>query len=661
MGEEVSNKQKIGFGTIFLITLNGIFASSLTYLPGLSVQSMGAKALIAWAIVFVLGMYLAMALAELITLFPSAGDLYVYAKHAYGHFFAFIIGWTSWITGNIGASLGIVWALEYFNPSATLEAYLIKLAIGLGLIAVFNYARFRGLSLKKVVLIGFSVITLFVLTLQILPIFVNLSAISGVRTEIFSLQTFAMLFHNTQTFGAIVIFSTVFIISEAIMGMEIITFLSEEAKNPETIPKALIYAMGVAALITIVYVVGSTSILPIGKYISSAIPHKDIMHLLLSSATSKVVFIGTALMIISPFILWVFIGPNLLRSLGRDRLILKQLSEIHPKFKTPGKGILFQSIVMAIFTIFMYFLYMNHHHDPYKLVHEVFVILVLFILAITVMIVPIFRRRYQHTKRTFKLPGGRVVPYIIVATFIFMGVSFGMYTQEWHVFLKAATLVLIGIPIYFLLNIFYNPEATRRVNDQLSFLSLWFENYSLPKSIRRKIVGIFGDITGKHIFEFGASIGTITLELAKAVGPSGSVEAVDLSESNIKLLRKRLARRNHTHVKAIHDEHMINRVHPEIKEADVIFSVGSIDYIQDLQKVLKEMADILPENGRICIVEYSDFFGIIPDSGWKSNLEELEKVFQRAGFRIRMLKWKGFLWNYICIYGIKTDKEIVVI
>jgi ubiquinone/menaquinone biosynthesis C-methylase UbiE len=242
-----------------------------------------------------------------------------------------------------------------------------------------------------------------------------------------------------------------------------------------------------------------------------------------------------------------------------------------------------------------------------------------------------------------------------------MGISFGIFTQEWHIFLKAGTLIVMGIPIYFMLNIFYNPEATRKINDQFSFLSLWFENYSLPKSVREKIVNMFGDIHGKKIFEFGASIGTITLELAKAVGPTGRIEAVDLSESNIKVLKKRLIKHHHTQVRAFHDKHMINRVHPEIKEADMIFSVGSIDYIQNLQKVLKEMADILPENGKICIVEYSDFFGFIPDSGWKSNLEELEKVFERAGFKIRMIKWKGFFWNYICIYGIKTDEEIVVI
>ena len=655
-----NENRKLGFTTIFLITLNAIFASSLTYLPGLAVQSMGAKSIIAWIIIFLIGIYIAMSLSELIMLFPKAGDLYVYAKNAYGHFIAFIVGWTSWIAGNIGASLAVVWALEYFNSSTSLVAYLIKFLIGLGIIIFVNYISFRGVSLKKVVLLGFSLITLFVLFLQIIPLFFNISILSGVNITTFSLTKFFALFTQTQTISVKVLFATIFIISEAIMGMEIITFLTEDAKSTKTIPKALVYAMSTAGIITLIYIIGSIGVLPLGKYISSSIPHKELIHLVWSNSMSSLIYIGTAIMIIAPFILWVFIGPKLLRSLGKDRLILEQLTELHHKFKTPSKGILFQTIIITAFTGFMYFLYINHHHDPYKLIHEVFVALVLFILSITLAIIPILRNKIKK-QRDFKVFGGKIIPFIIIFFFISISFFFGKYSGEWHIFYKAFTLIILGIPIYFLLNIFYNPQVVRKLNDEFAFLALIFENYSMPKEIRRKIVSMFGKLEGKKIFEFGSGIGTLTLELAKEVGPSGRVETVDFSEKNVKILEKRLKKNNYSHVKTIHDPHMINRIHPEISDVDIIFSVGNIDYVQDLQKVLKEMADILPENGRICIVEYSNFFGFIPDNGWKSNLEELTKIFRRAGFSIRIVRWKSFLWDYICIYGLKTHKEIIMI
>ena len=362
----------------------------------------------------------------------------------------------------------------------------------------------------------------------------------------------------------------------------------------------------------------------------------------------------------APFILWVFIGPRLLRSLGRDKLIFKQLTNTHPRFKTLGNAILFQSIIISLFTIFMYYLYIGNQSDPYKLIHEVFIILVLFVLSIVMLILPKFRRMYKN-RTSFKVFGGKFLPYVFVLLFIGMSLAYGSYTQEWHLFLKAGSLIFLGIPIFFLINIFYNPEITRMINNNSSWFSLIFEFYSLPKRIRKKIVTIFGDITGKKVFEFGSGIGTLTLELAKAVGPTGIIETVDLSESNLKIVNKRAKKKNQSHIKTVHDEHMISRIHPDIHGADLIFSVGSIEYIQNLQKVLTEMANLLPENGRICIVEYGDFFGFMPDSGWKSNLEELNKVFIRAGFRIRLIKWKGLFWNYIVIYGIKTNRDVVVI
>ena len=291
MSNETHEKRNINFVTVFLITLNAIFASSLTYLPGLSVQFLGAKAIIAWIIIFVIGLYVSMVLAELVSLFPHAGDLYVYAKHAFGHFVAFIVGWVSWLAGNIGASLAIVWALEYFNSSSSFQSYMIKLAIGLGLIILINFAKFRGLSLNKIVLIGFSIITLFVISLQILPIFFNLSFISGMNATTFSLKHFLDVFNASPGFTITALFATAFLISEAFMGLEIITFLSEEVKSAKTIPRALIYAMGTAALLTLLYVIGSVSTFSIGKYVSAIIPHKAIIHTFWSLAMSNIIFI----------------------------------------------------------------------------------------------------------------------------------------------------------------------------------------------------------------------------------------------------------------------------------------------------------------------------------------------------------------------------------
>lgn len=652
-------RRKVGFGVIFLITLNAIFASSLTYLPGLGVQMMGAKSILAWFLTFGIGFYIAMTLAELVSMFPHAGDLYVYAKRAYGHFIAFIVGWVSWIAGNISSSLAIVWALEYFYPEASFNAYLLKLAVAIAIIIILNFLVFRGLTLNKIILVILSIITVSVVVMQILPLFLNVQSITFAATD--AISVFSSLFSSAGNYGWLILFATTFIISEAFMGMEIITFLSEEAKSPKTIPKAILAAFGVAAVATLFYIVGSIGILPISEYSSSLFPHKDILTMLWhGSFIQQALYLGTAFMIITPALVWIFIGPNLLRSLSRDKLLLDQFNTLHPKFHTPHKNILFQSVAISIFTIFMFFLYMNNHADPYKLVHEVFLILVLVVLSITMITIPIFRKKYPELKRPFKLPLGNIGPFILVGLFITLVYSYMALTGEIHLLWKAASLIIIGIPVYFLLVLFYNPEASRKLSNKFAKFTVLFEEYNLPNSLRKKVIAQFKDLTNKTIIDFHATVGTLSLDLSKQVGNLGRVISIDSSEENIRIINKRAKKKGIENIEAIHDEHMVSRLHPNVFQADAIIAIGALDYVQNIHIILKDMANVLPENGEICFVEFSDFFGVIPNSSWSSNLDKLKADFREAGFAVKIGKWNGFFWNYVYIYGVKSEHDVVM-
>jgi ubiquinone/menaquinone biosynthesis C-methylase UbiE len=148
------------------------------------------------------------------------------------------------------------------------------------------------------------------------------------------------------------------------------------------------------------------------------------------------------------------------------------------------------------------------------------------------------------------------------------------------------------------------------------------------------------------------------LHLAEAVGPQGKVYATDLSPRNVRLLEKRLLKRGIKHVTVIHDEHQVNRIHPLIESVDFIFSVGMMSYMQDVKRILKHMNRLLPDTGRICLVEYVNFFGVLPDAEWLSNLDKLKDVFREAGFAVKIEKKRGFLWNYLFIYGMKSEKDV---
>ncbi len=660
-----SVRRTLGFGALFFITINAIFGSSLTYLPGLGMQMVGPSSILLWIAVFLIGLYIASCLAELISLYPKNGNIYKFARNAFGHFTGFLVGWTSWLTGNMVASLSIVWSLEYLFPQAGTLPFLVKLAVGVGLVLLFNIVVFFGMNLSTVILVSFSVLTLLFITLQTIPLFFNIQVwfTQGLALSPFDIHRFAPFFiHQGLPANLLFLFGALFLISEAFMGLSGITYLSQDTKSPEkNLPKALLRAVLFVALLSLVYVVGSIGVLPFQQYITSLLPHKDLLTMLWKGPMQMIMLAGTGLIILAPAITWIVTGPRLLASMAGDKLFLEQHSQIHKKWKTPHKAIKFQTFIISAFVVFFYFLYLRGFADPYKLIHEVFLVMVFFMLSLVVLSVPRLRKKFPDAPRRFKSPGGSWGPWVLVSVFVITLLAYTIPFHELNIISKAFSLIFVAVPVYLLLILYYNPDATKKAYSSLSSLSKFFENIILPRRIRKRILNVLGDLEEKIVFEYGSSVGTLTLELAKATGPNGLVHAVDFSESNIKLLQKRLDKHHHSHVHAIYDEFMVTRIHPSVQEADVVVSIGTLDHVQDLAHLVEDIDRILPEEGQVLFVEYADFFGVLPNSGWLSDLDRLKTIFRDNGFAVKIIRWRGFLWNYVAIYGVKTDEDIVMV
>ena len=203
-----------------------------------------------------------------------------------------------------------------------------------------------------------------------------------------------------------------------------------------------------------------------------------------------------------------------------------------------------------------------------------------------------------------------------------------------------------------------DPDAIIKVNDALAYFTLLTERFILPKGVRNEILALLGDVKGKKILEFGCSVGTLTIHLAEKVKPAGSVYATDLSKKDLIITRNRMRKGGHEHVIIIHDEHQVNRVHPDVPDVDAIVSIGMMGYLQDVKKVLGEMRSLLPYGGKIVFVDYADFFKVIPNVSWLSKDATIEKIFREAGFSVFVTRKKGLFWNYIFVYGIKFQQDI---
>ena len=629
-------KKNIGFWTVFSITITAMIGTGMFFGTAYAAKFAGNASILVWVLLGIITVYVGACFGELTSMYPSAGGIYEFAKQAYGKGLAsFLIGWTSWVVINMMNSLLIVAALDYIMPPDT--RMIVKIALSILIVTLLNYFTFLGNASISAVLGGFAVI---IIVLLVTIIVAGVGHISTAHYSPFFSQPFVMLF------------VAFFFIVETFFGWENATFMAEETKDAEkTIPKALLWSSIFVAVLGILLAAVMLGVIPWQILGQSTTPVADLTSELFSKGFGTAISIGVALALIGSAAGGLVGGPRLLLGLARDKFFIEQLADIHPKHQTPYKAIIFQTIVSIIVIILGFGTYDN--------LLSLLVPIALIMYITVLMAVPILRYKKPLHPRPFKVWFGKVGPVLVSLIYIIVIAAWLKYTPNaWGMLKLGLSFILFGVPIFLLLISYYDPESIKSLNDSFARFGIIFENFNFPKKFRRELLSYFEDLDSKTVLDYGAGIGTLTLHLAESVGPKGKIYATDLSAKNVEILKKRLTKKGYENVEVIHDEHQVNRIHPSIKNVDVVFSVGMLSYVQDIHKVLKEIYRILPRHGKICMVEYVDYFWILPNVKWLSHNSDIEKIFRESGFSVQVARKRRLLWSYLIIYGIKSEEHI---
>jgi len=635
-------KKSAGMFTTVALTITAMIGSGLFFGVSIAASYAGPASLLAWLLIGIITVYVGMCFGELVSMFPNAGGVYEFTKRTYGTFPSFLVGWMTWLVGNIGAAVMLIGAMDYlFNvfPNVLPDAYagIIKLALSILIIVVLNVVTIYGIEASGVLLGIFSGIAIIIVVAIISVGFFHISPSN---------------YTPFMPYSPVLIFVAIFFIVETFFGWESATFLAEETENAEkVIPKALVLTSAAVAIIGFLMAFVILGVLDWQQLILSTTPISDVATILFGQYGAPIVGIGIFLTLAGATAGGVVSLPRLLLALARDKLFIDSLADIHPVYQTPYKAILFQMAAAIVMLIIGF--------GQYTTMLSLLVPMALLMYIAVLFCVVILRKKMPDHPRPYKAPLGNIGP-VIVSLIYFGVIALWLFTQAgaFPIFLIALSIIALGIPIYLLLTFYYNPDVIIPVINQISVLTYWLEDFLLPKKIRKQVLALFEDYEGKNILEFGSGVGTMTMHLAELVKPDGHVYAVDLSKQNLKIVEKRMRKKGHQHIFFIHDEHCINRVHQHVPEVDMVFSFGMLSYIQDLKKVLGELHVRMPEDGHICFIEYANLYKILPNVGWISNPERVRQVFKDNGFSVTVQIFKGTLWDYMVIYGIKSEEGI---
>lgn len=626
-------EKKLNLFAVTSLTLLNIAGTGIFFGPALSAREAGTAALLVWVWIGLQSVYIGMMFSELVSMMPQSGGVYEYAKQAYGRFASFMTGWCMWLVSTAMTAMLILSALLYAFPGLTTTAVM---AASLSILAILSFIAYRGLGASEMILDLFAAIVL---------IFIALAVILGVS------HVEPTHFQPLLTATPLMLFVALFFILETYFGWEAVTFMAEETAQPEkTIPRALMIATITVSVLGIGFAIVMFGVFGANSLSQSATPLLDLFRILFGDTGGLVLRAGVFLSLVGSAAGMIISGPRLLQAMARDKLFIEQLGQKSARTHTPARAIFFQAIVAgAVLWASL---------GNYERLLSMVVPLSMFVYVVTFLAVPVLRVK-KPGPRPFNCPLPHIGPIIVSCVFI-AALAGWLITQPGAVgiFRFVLSLLGFGIPIYLLLSTYYNPSTQLFFADALAYPALWLENFIVPKRIRKKMLDIHGSLEGKTVLELGAGVGSFTLDLSRAVTSKGRVVAVEAGKTNVDVLLKRISIEEHQHVKAIHDVHATNRLHPDIGNVDAVFSLGMLGYLQDTQRLLDEIADVLAEHGTICFVEWMDYFGIIPNPHYLSNLGKLKREFEEAGFSIRIEKVDGLFWNYLVVHGLKTSEKV---
>lgn len=626
--------RRLGFFGVLALSFTALLGTG-TFLGAEVGASIADQASItSWLVIFGFSILMSFVFAELAGMFPSSGGVYEFAKQTYGRTFSFLTGWTNWLMGSVGIVALVVAALQY-----SLQAYYpdwVLILFACAIIIVLSIVAAYGIDASAKLVIVLTVLLLVMYAALLIPAWLRAdpTAILPIQTQPYNL-----------------VFVAVFLLLETFFGYEAAAYLADETKRPRrTIPLAIIVGTIAVIALALISLIVTFALVPIDAIKDpSSPPLVDLAQVVFGPVPwiALAIMVIVALNLLASAVSGIVSMPRLLYAMAKDRLFLHQFSEVSERTKTPLKATVFQTFVLLGLLLIAF--------GNYTFLLELLIPLALLMYLLMVLAVPILRLRKPNAARTFKMPLAIPLSLLLAGFFVFL-------IGNWVITVPGAgdkllfisSLVMLGVPLYLLVESYYDPAFITKVNNAL-FPILPKNRYD--EATRDDIFIFLEDLEGKRVLEIGSASGRLTEELLVAVGRDGEVVASSFSEVELEYLRGRLSRFYELHPSAgrillVHDTEHFSRIPPEVPQVDAIISSGFLSYVQDFDRFLASAAAKLSKGGRIIFVDYIHQFHVLPDPEFLSDLGALEERFKTHGFSIRVRVQKGGFHDRLIIYGV---------
>jgi basic amino acid/polyamine antiporter, APA family len=451
----------VGTATLLIISSvigSGIYKKAAPMADALQSPSL---VLLCWVLAGIFTIFGALSNAEVSGMLADSGGEYVYLRHIYGRFMAFLYGWSVFtvIKSASIASIGYVFSQSFDTivhlPQLPAAVANINL---LGIFKPFENAGVKGLTILVIIVLTFlnsrglkggSSLSGYIskgILGGLLVIIVTGLIFGGGKFHHITTNAVTYVPRNWWDFGLIkAMFGAMLAAFWGYEGWNLVGYIGGEIINPhKNLPISIIRGMATVILVYLLINFTYFFVLPVDQIISVYHSQNGIAALAVVSQYAG----GAGTLALSILILFTTLGctnttiimpPRLFYAMAKDKLFFRQAADIHPKYNTPNKALWIQCFWTSM-------LVLSGNFDQLT---DMLIFGAFFFYGMVTLGVFILRRREPERERPYKVWGYPFVPAIFVL-FCLSLIVITFFSRPREAFL-GLVLICSGIPVYFYL------------------------------------------------------------------------------------------------------------------------------------------------------------------------------------------------------------------
>ncbi|MFO0637216.1 MAG: amino acid permease [Nannocystaceae bacterium] len=411
---------------------SGIFRTPAVIAERVESLAIFAAVWIAGAVIALCG---ALTYAELSSMMPRTGGIYVYLREAYGKLPAFLFGWAELLVLRPAAYGAIAitcadygWRLLGVDGEGTALLGFTRTQLGAaGLILVVGSANIRGVSLGAAIQNASTVLKIGALA--------GLCALGFAHAHA---PDPALSVRTVASPGAAFGLAMVSVLW-AYDGWSDVGFVSGEVRDPQrNLPRAFLLGTLAVAVLYLAANAAYLAVIPLAEMPKRELVAADVAAIAIGRGGVAFVAAAVAISTFGTLNGSMMTGPRVFFAMAEDRLFFRALAHVDPRRGTPSRAIAL-SIVLGIVFVSV---------RGFAELADQFVIGIWPFYALGVLAVFLLRRRQPARERPYRTWGYPVVPGVFLAATLYL---LGSYlVTEPLTFFACIGVIATGVPVYYL-------------------------------------------------------------------------------------------------------------------------------------------------------------------------------------------------------------------